>query len=158
VREKHHRREQQPLRGEQMVHFFEQQRSVTMSVPVGTWNVVTNLNDAVLVITNVDGQGNVTGTYQPDQSETYNITGTWNAATNELSFSYTFTINIRWFHEYRIVSFQGYFFQAGQPLFNQSPGPVSPAAWNMIAGTYTVGPLFFGTTAPNYGWVARSQI
>jgi len=126
-----------------------------MSVPGGLWNVVTNLNDAVLNIMSVDGQGNVTGTYQADASDTYNITGTWNAANNELNFSYSFTINTKWIHEFRFVSFQGYLFQAGMPLFNQSPGPVSPAVWNMIAGTYQVGPS--RSPAPSYGWVARSQ-
>jgi hypothetical protein len=125
-----------------------------MSVPVGTWNVVTNLNNAVLNIMNVDGQGNVTGTIQMDMSDTYNITGTWNAATKELNFTYSFSVNIGWFHEFRFVSFQGYFFETGKPLFNENPGPVSPA-WNMIAGTYQVGP--FVGTPPTYGWAARSQ-
>ena len=126
-----------------------------MAVPVGLWNVVTNLNDALLNITNVDALGNLTGTYQPGASETYNITGTWNAATNELNFSYSFSVTIGHFHEFIRISFQGYAFQAGQPLFNASPGPVSPAVWNMIAGTYQLSPFGFGRA---YGWVARSQI
>jgi hypothetical protein len=125
-----------------------------MSVPVGVWSVVTNLNSAVLNITNVDAQGNLTGTIQPDESDTYNITGTWNALTNELNFSYSFSVTIRFFHEFISVSYQGYAFQAGQPLFNAAPGPVSQAAWNMIAGTYQVRPF---STVRGYGWVARSQ-
>jgi hypothetical protein len=126
-----------------------------MSVPVGTWNLVFNLYDAILTIMNVDGQGNVTGTIQLDQSDTYNITGTWNAATSELNFSYSFTITTKYFKEFRFVSFQGYLFQAGDPLFNESAGPVSPAAWNVLAGTYQTGP-FFELNTPSYGWVART--
>jgi hypothetical protein len=128
-----------------------------MSVPVGVWTVVTNLNHAVLNITNVDAQGNLTGTIQPDGSDTYNITGTWNALTNELNFSYSFSFTIKHFPQYHIVSFQGCAFQAGDGVFRQPPGPVSPAVYNMIAGTYQVSPFVIGT-APTYGWVARSQI
>jgi hypothetical protein len=127
-----------------------------MSTPVGVWNVVTNLHNAVLTIANVDAQGNVTGTIQMDASDTYNISGTWNATTNELKFSYSYSFIIKWFHLFFFASFDGYLFQAGQPLFNASPGSVSPV-WNMIAGTYQVGPIFEGINHPTYGWVARSQ-
>jgi hypothetical protein len=129
-----------------------------MTLPIGTWNVVTNLHDAILSITNVDAAGNITGTLQVDASHTYNITGTWTAATNELKFSYSYTILFGQFHLYFFASYDGRVFQAGQPLFNQSPGPVSPAAWNMIGGTYTVGPYFVGLTQPAYGWIARQPV
>jgi hypothetical protein len=129
-----------------------------MALPIGTWNVVTNLHDAILSITNVDAQGNITGTIQLDATDTYNITGTWNATTKELKFSYSYTIMLGAFHLFFFASYDGYIFQAGQPLFNQTPGPVSPAAWNMIAGTYTVGPFFQGFTNPLYGWVARQPV
>ena len=124
-----------------------------MAVPVGVWNVVTNLDDAILHITSVAG-GNVTGTYQPTTTATYPITGTWDAVTNELKFSYSFPFPIGHFHLRVTLTFTGYAFEAGQPLFNASPGPVSPAVWNMLAGTYQiVSPFGFGT----HGWVARSQ-
>jgi hypothetical protein len=42
-----------------------------MTLPIGTWNVVTNLHDAILSITNVDAAGNITGTLQVDASHTY---------------------------------------------------------------------------------------
>jgi hypothetical protein len=130
-----------------------------MAVPVGTWNVVTNLNNAVLTITNVDGQGNVTGTIQMDQSDTYNITGTWNAAvTGELIFSFSFTTRVGHFHITRTVTFQGYLFQAGDPLFDASAGPVSSAAWNMLAGTYQLSAISGIGTTPTYGWVARTAV
>jgi hypothetical protein len=134
-----------------------------MSVPVGTWDVVTDLNNWLLNITNVDGQGNVTGTIQPDASDTYNITGTWNSAGNQLNFSYSFPINEGGLRTWRLVSFQGYFFQAGKPLFSgnggQQPplGPVSTPVWNMMAGTWSVGIALLGHSLPQYGWVARSQ-
>jgi hypothetical protein len=129
-----------------------------MAIPVGTWNVVTNLNDAVLNITNVDAQGNLTGTYQPNGTDIFDITGTWSAATNELKFSYTDVIIIKWARLFFFASFDGYVFQAGQPLFNQSAGPVSTASWNMIAGTYEAGPFVLGFNHPNYGWVARQPV
>jgi hypothetical protein len=128
-----------------------------MATPVGMWNVVTNLNNAVLNITSVDAQGNLTGTYQPDGTDTFNISGTWNAATSELKFSYNDVISIKWARLFFFASFDGYLFQAGQPLFNASPGSVSNPVWNMISGTYSVGPFFEGFAHPTYGWVARSQ-
>jgi hypothetical protein len=127
-----------------------------MATPVGVWDLVTNLHNAVLNIANMDAAGNVTGTIQMDSSHTYNITGTWNAQTNELKFSYSYSIVLKWFHEFFVVSFDGYLFEAGQPLFNASPGPVATPAWNMLAGTYKVGPIFVNSGA-TYGWVARSQ-
>jgi hypothetical protein len=129
-----------------------------MILPLGTWNVVTNLHDALLNITNVDAQGNISGTLQMDASDTYNISGTWNAATNELKFSYTWTLKIGNYHFFYFASYDGYVFQAGQPLFNQSAGPVSTASWNMIAGTYEAGPFVLGFNHPNYGWVARQPV
>ena len=129
-----------------------------MSVPVGTWNVVTDLNNSILNIINVDGQGNVTGTIQASDISniigTWNITGTWNAATNQLNFSYVISITIGILREWRNVSFQGYLFQAGKPLFESAAGPVT-AAWDMLAGTWGSVPPWPEQT--NNGWVARSQ-
>jgi hypothetical protein len=142
------------------------------ALPVGTWNVITNLHAADLNVTNVDDQGNVTGTIQTSASATYDISGTWNAATNELSFRYYVLVQLvpvagaegsleakfrpPEFEE--VVQYQGYLFQgAGSGLFGQPPGPVSvPPPYNiMLAGTFSysllVGePVFIG------GWVARS--
>jgi hypothetical protein len=141
-----------------------------MTGPVGMWNVVTNLRNAVLDIAGVDEQGNVTGKFQTDPSRTDPIAGTWTAATNELSFSYTEENVVPPFPgpaEERIIrppgppvpgwrttlEYQGYLFQAGKPLFNESPGPTS-AAWNMIAGTWTSNPA---STPSVNAWTARSQ-
>jgi hypothetical protein len=140
-----------------------------MTGPVGIWNVVTNLRNAVLDITGVDEQGNVTGTIQTDPSRTDPIAGTWTAATNELSFSFSeenVVPPLPGPAEERIrepgfpvpgwrttLEYQGYLFQAGKPLFNESPGPTS-AAWNMIAGTWTSNPA---STPSVNAWTARSQ-
>jgi hypothetical protein len=136
-----------------------------MSSPLGNWNVVTNLRNAVLDITFVDELGNVTGTIQTDPSSTYAIAGTWTAPTNELNFSYTednVAPPLPGGAEERIIippgsrtklEYQGYLFQAGKPLFNEAPGPTS-AAWNMMAGTWTGNP----TSTPSVNaWTARSQ-
>jgi hypothetical protein len=148
-----------------------------MSSPLGMWNVVTNLYNSVLNITSVDEQGRVTGTIQmePAPAAPYEVAGTWNAANNEVNFSYTIPLEnapsadaalqasspevvehsrvetiVRppiW--AFNTVQLSGYIFQAGKPLFNAAPGPTS-AAWNMMAGTAS-GPG--GVSA----WVARSQ-
>ena len=55
-----------------------------MAPPLGTWNVVT-MNNGLLNITGVDPQGNVTGTIQFDPSDTYNISGTWDASKKSLT-------------------------------------------------------------------------
>lgn len=137
---------------------------VTMSVPTGTWNVVTNLHNAVLNITGVDDDGKVSGTIELDASNTHPISGTWSATTNEISFSYEqLPVNAPPVEraDLRVagtpiigqlfaVDFQGYLFQAGKPLFNASPGPTS-AAWDMMAGTWG------GESTSPTGWVARSQ-
>jgi hypothetical protein len=131
-----------------------------MAVPVGMWNLVTDLNNNVLNITNVDGQGNLTGTIQVDASDTYPITGTW-SATNQfniayvLNFSYRIPFNFRNLRLFTLLSFQGYHFQAGMPLFDASPGSVS-AAWDMLAGTYTVAGFDVILGGFISGWVARS--
>jgi hypothetical protein len=123
-----------------------------MAPPLGMWNVVTNLNNGLLNITNVDAQGNVSGTIQFSQSDTYNISGTW--SQNVLNFSYSFTITFGGLHIPFSVSFVGYLFEAGQPLFNATVGPTT-AHWYMLAGTYQRS-LFF-PPHPS-GWVARQQI
>jgi hypothetical protein len=138
--------------------------------PAGTWTVLINRYSANLNIMNVDAQGNVTGTIETTASTTYDISGTWNAATNELSFFYDVAIvtaadgsleaellgvklKIPWFTRFY---FQGYPFETpGSMEFMQQPGPVStPPYWRMLAGTYTLG----GIAPPSFtgGWVARS--
>jgi hypothetical protein len=120
-----------------------------MSLPIGSWNINSHGTEGVLAITSVDAQGNVTGTLHLAPQSTFNITGTWNESTKKLSFSY----NIGRFFFFR-VSYSGYFFLAGQPLFGQI-GPVNPPAWNMLAGTLQSGFLFFGSSN---GWVARLAV
>jgi len=121
-----------------------------MSLPIGNWSINSHGTEGVLAITNVDAQGNVTGTLQLDPSSTVNITGTWDDSTKKLSFSY----NLGRFIFFR-VSYTGYFFLAGQPLFDQI-GTVNPPKWNMLAGTLRSGILFwFGT---NNGWMARLAV
>ena len=125
-----------------------------MAPPLGTWNVVTNLNNGLLNITGVDPQGNVTGTIQFDPSDTYNISGTWDASKSELNFSYRFTVLLGGGLRFPFfISFVGYLFEAGQPLFNTTVGPTT-AHWYMLAGTWQHS---FILTHPN-GWVARQQI
>jgi len=123
-----------------------------MAPPLGTWNVVTNLNDALLNITNVDGQGNITGTIQLSATETHSVSGTWNATLKQLNFSYSFYIGST-FKIFFPVSFVGYLFEAGQPLFNASPGSTTPS-WYLLAGTFQSGFQVFGQPHLN-GWVAR---
>ena len=125
-----------------------------MAPPLGTWNVVTNLNNGLLNITNVDAQGNVTGTIQFDPSDTNNITGTWDATKNVLNFSYRFNVVFGGLHFPIFTNFVGYLFEAGQPLFNTTVGPTA-AHWYMLAGTWQHS--FILGTHPN-GWVARQQI
>ena len=59
-----------------------------MPSPLGKWNLVTDLYNSVLNITSVDEQGRATGTIQmaPAPAEPFDVTGTWNAATHEVSF------------------------------------------------------------------------
>jgi hypothetical protein len=121
-----------------------------MSLPIGSWNINSNGTEGVLAITSVDAQGNVTGTLQLAPQSTINFTGTWDENTKRLSFSYHFG---RFF--FFRVSYSGYFFLAGQPLFGQI-GPVNPPAWNMLAGTWQSGFLpFFGSSS---GWMARLAV
>ena len=112
------------------------------------------------------------GTIEVAPSATYDLAGTWTAASNEVNFSYSYRVENappiadappREATESRMVEtivrppigttmtvqFGGYIFQAGKPLFNEAPGPTT-AAWNMMAGTWSsVGSV--GT------WTARSQ-
>jgi hypothetical protein len=121
-----------------------------MSLPIGNWSINSQGTEGVLAITAVDAQGNVTGTLQLDPSSTVNITGTWDDTTKKLTFSY----NVGQFIFFR-VTYTGYFFLAGQPLFGQV-GPVNPPAWNMLAGTLRSGILlWFGT---ENGWMARLAV
>ena len=131
-----------------------------MSMPAGQFNIVTNLHLAVLTL-GLDSEGNPSGTIQVSLLEEYPINVTWNDVNNELTFSY--------FSERRLPDgavaiaggeFQGYLFEAGQPIFGGEssgvavPGPTPPneKVWTMFAGTWT-------SAAPpksTSGWIARS--
>jgi hypothetical protein len=127
-----------------------------MSTPLitGMWKVVTGQTSAVLNITNVDEQGNVTGTIQMDASQTYDIAGTWSATTNALNFWYS---PPDWVSPLPSVEFQGYLFQGAEGgLFQQPPGPVSPPYCSLLAGTWKRPDDVYAVA--NYaGWVAQSK-
>jgi hypothetical protein len=129
-----------------------------MAIPVGIWNVVTNLHAANLNITNVDAQGKLTGTIQVSSSETHNIGGTWDATKNELTFNYSLVFSFGTGQSFLFpVSFTGYLLQAHSGgLFMQPPGTVSGPTWNLLAGTYQAG-FFFPPNSHPSGWVARLQ-
>jgi hypothetical protein len=79
-----------------------------------------------------------------------NFTNTRDETTKKLSFSY----HVGKYLFFR-VSYSGYFFLAGRPLFGQI-GQVNPPTWNMLAGTWQYGFLpFFGSSS---GWMARLAI
>jgi hypothetical protein len=125
-----------------------------MAPPLGQWNVVTNLNNGLLNVTNVDASGNVTGTIQLSPTDTYNISGTWDGTKNELKFSYSFIITSGGLHIPFFINFDGYLFEAGQPLFNTTVGPTT-AHWYMLAGTWQ---HTFSIQPHANGWVARQLI
>ena len=129
-----------------------------MAMPVGTWHIVTNLHCSTLEITAVDPQGKLTGTIKTNTNTpgTHNISGTWDAAKNELSFTYSLNLGLGPFFALPLT-FTGYFFQEpGQQLFQHDPGCIPPAQtnWNLLAGTFQ-SILVIGTPHPN-GWVART--
>jgi hypothetical protein len=127
-----------------------------MAVPVGTWHVVTNLYSSILTITAVDASGNLTGTIQVSATETYSISGTWDATKQQISFGYTFWVAIGGgsFKFPFSTNYTGNLFEgAGSGLFQQPPGPVSSSnTWNLLAGTWQHNLVI--QPHPN-GWVAR---
>jgi hypothetical protein len=135
--------------GNEPVH----KRRQIMAIPVGTWNVVTDKHSSTLHITNVDAQGKVTGTIQVNASETHNISGTWDATKNELSFTYWLNFGSGPIFGLPIT-FTGYWFQgASGGLFMKPPGNVAAPYWDLLAGTYQT--LFSLPSAHPHGWVAR---
>jgi hypothetical protein len=127
--------------------------------PVGAWNVVTNLNNAVLYITGVDEHGN----FYPDSriegigQEPNFLSGgrLLDQNTGEVTFDFPWEVG----SELKLL-FDGFTFQAGNPLFNfnvdDGVGPGSTTnPWNMMAGVWTFYPDVFGTGV--MGWAARSQ-
>ena len=109
-------------------------------MPVGTWHIVTNLHCSTLEITAVDPQGKLTGPIKTNTNtqETHNISGTWDAAKNELSFTSSLNLGLGPFFALPLT-FTGYFLQEpGQQLFQHDPGSIPPAQtnWNLIAGTF----------------------
>jgi hypothetical protein len=125
-----------------------------MPLKIGNWNLVADLQNAILDIKSVGAQGNVTGTIQwgAASSSAIAISGAWSETLKQLTFSYTIRTEVDGIPIIYLVFFVGYLFQAGDPLFNASPGPVTTAAWNLLAGTW-----HGGLTLHPYqqGWVAR---
>jgi hypothetical protein len=123
-----------------------------MAIPLGTWNVVTDKHSSTLIITNVDPQGQLTGTIQVNASETHNISGTWDAAKKELTFTYSLTLGTGPFFPLPIT-FTGFWIQgASGGLFMKPPGPVAGPYSDLLAGTFHH--LLALPSAQN-GWVAR---
>src|SRR5262245_45181391 len=125
-----------------------------MTIPVGTWHVVTNLHSSILNITSVDVQGHITGTIQVGPSETHGVSGTWDSTKKELVFTYSLSLGTGPIIPLPLT-FTGYFFQgAGQGLFNQPPGPVTTSQpWNLLAVTFQS--IFVFPGSHPHGWVAR---
>jgi hypothetical protein len=125
--------------------------------PVGAWNVVTNLNNAILYITGVDEYGS----FYPDsriegmgQEPSFLSSGSLqDANTGHVMFEFQVGPELK-------LLFDGFTFQAGNPLFNFNiDDGVGPGAttnpWNMMAGFWIFQPDVFGTQW--MGWAARSR-
>jgi hypothetical protein len=131
--------------------YFLSRRIIPMTVPVGTWNVVTDKHSSTLVITNVDPQGKITGTIQTSATETHNISGTWDGV--QLTFTYTLTLGAGPYIPFP-VTFTGFWFHgASGGLFMKPPGPVAGPYSDLLAGTFHH--LFALPTGHPNGWVAR---
>jgi len=121
-----------------------------MTIPYGPWHIVTNHYSYTLNITDVT-QGIVTGTIQLTASDTYNISGSWDASTNKLTFTFSFPLNIGMGPFTVTASFTGYLFEGpGSALFQGPPGPASAPYRYLLAGTFQ----YMGTPYV-HGWVAR---
>ena len=120
-----------------------------MLLPTGSWQINTYGYEGTLTIASVDAQGNVTGTLQVDPQTTHNISGTWDESNKKLSFYYRQNLLY-------LVSYLGYLFQAGQPLFGQI-GTINPPTWNVLAGTWRAG-ILLNPFSFSSGWVARLGI
>jgi hypothetical protein len=115
--------------------------------------VISDKHSSTLQITNVDAQGKVTGTIKVSATETHNISGTWDATKNELSFTYWLNFGPGPIFGLP-VTFTGYWFHgASQQLFQQAPGNVPAPYWDLLAGTYQS--LFSIIPAHPHAWVAR---
>jgi hypothetical protein len=100
--------------------------------PLGQWNIVTNLNNGLL---NVEDFDPVTGTIQFNPTDIYNISGTWEDYNQALNFSYSFKALIGGLYIPISISFVGYVFEAGQPLFSNALGPTTANEY-LMAGTW----------------------
>ena len=87
-----------------------------MSLPIGSWEMNSHGYEGTLAITSVDAQGNVAGTLK--LGSTYNITGTWDETKKKLSFSYQVPGK---FGSVTGITYVGYFFLGGSPLFKYNP-------------------------------------
>jgi hypothetical protein len=110
-----------------------------MAMPVGTGHIVTNLHCSTLEITAIDPRGKLTETIKTNTNppETHNISRTWDAAKNELSFTYSLNLGPGPFFALPLTV-TGYLFQEpGQQLFQHDSGSIPPAQtnWNLLAGT-----------------------
>ena len=124
-----------------------------MSLPDGTWKIITNLHAATLNIT-ADAQGNVTGTIKLSATETHNVSGTWNASQKKLTFSYSFIVQLQQFNLPIGFTYVGYELEAApNQMFNQPDGP-APGGTHILAGTFEHTWFNFGSPQ---GWVARQQ-
>ena len=93
-----------------------------------------HLNNGLL---NVEGFDPVTGTIQFNPTDTYNISGTWEDYNQALNFSYSFKALIGGLYIPISVSFVGYVFEAGQPLFSNALGPTTAKGGvYLMAGTW----------------------
>jgi hypothetical protein len=125
--------------------------------PLGQWNIVTNLNNGLL---NVEDFDPVTGTIQFNQTDIYNISGSFEEDVHgnqqSINFSYTFRSLIGGLYIPISISFVGCVFEAGQPLFSSMLGPTSPdGGVYLMAGTWHHSFSSTRRQLPN-GWVAQS--
>jgi hypothetical protein len=122
-----------------------------MPLPIGDLEINVDGYEGTLSITNVDAQNKVTGILK--LSSTHNVTGTWDEVNKKLSFSYkSYKVGMFWL----TVSYVGYFFEAGSPLFKYNPpnGGIPPQLdWYVLTGSWTG--LFFTSGG---GWMARLAI
>jgi hypothetical protein len=115
-----------------------------MAMPVGTWHIVTNLRCSTLEITAVDPRGKLTEAIKTNTNppEIHNISGTWDAAKNEL---FTYSLNLGpgpIFPPPHTCT--GYLFHGpGHQLFQHDPGSMPPAQtnWNLLAEYWSLAPV-----------------
>jgi hypothetical protein len=130
--------------------------------PIATWNLVTNLNNGVLVMKSADTQGDVTGSLvtKPGQLAGVAISGNWDESQSRLEFvSAEATSPI----SAEVTIYIGYLIQTGNPPLDGPPGEVDPenAAWDLIAGYWERTTIVGGQPTSGQqvgGWVARAPL